>query len=109
MGLTFNDAGDLRPTEKKVSDWRTAREASPTAADYAGTFLAHGDADLTCRIDRGKLVVETSPAAKGRRSPQTGHVLHAHLRLECDLPLDVMSQIAAMLVERAGAAKRLVS
>ena len=109
MGLTFDDAGDVRSTEKKVSDWHAARAAAPTAVDFAGTYLAHGDADLACRIERGRLIVETAAGAKGRRNPETGHVLHAHLRLECDLPLDVMSQIASILVERVAAARRLAS
>ena len=55
MGLTFNSGGDVRPTEKQVSDWHAARAAAPTTADFAGTYLAHDDADLTCRVGAGPL------------------------------------------------------
>lgn len=107
MPLTFNDDGDVRAVETKVADWQAARDVAPTAADYAGTYLAHADAELTCSVQRGRLVVETAPSAKGALNAQRGSALHAHVRLECELPLDVLVSLSAILIERVAAAKRL--
>ena len=106
MPLTFHADGDQRDASAQVAAWREAAAASPTAADFAGTYLRHADAELACRVERGRLIIETAPAAKATLDPERG-LLHAYLRLECDLPLDVLADLSAVLAERVRVARRL--